>query len=361
MEVGWAHRFVEKFGYAIIMTNRCLVAGFADRSEVYMQKRKTIVYLDQNFASNLAKSLYLDDWKDPLASFYRELYELLSDLTDRDLIICPTSHFHSEETELGNRVKEFLWHFVKQLGYGLSFKSYPEIMEQQVVTAARAYCNLPDIQCPEWEIAFNRDPHVPIRRIPRPDLLVSFPNSQEFNEYVRLSRTSLADEYWTYKVHCRGKRQTYNKELEVQKNQYILEIFKPRPSLNIKSSNLEQVLNLLGLAGVIQFHRSVDEVLQHCADPERFFVSTQLLDCPYIHVWASLVAADIFFHPEKKPPASLFTDFEIVASVLPYVDILATDSYICELVRRAKLSDRFGTKIFTFRQREALLAELQRL
>ncbi|MBI4232260.1 hypothetical protein HY605_03425 [Candidatus Peregrinibacteria bacterium] len=326
-----------------------------------MQKCKKTVYLDQNFASNLAKSLYLGGWKDPLASFYRELYELLSDLTDRDLIICPTSHFHSEETELGNHVKEFLWRFVKQLGYGLSFKSYPEIMEQQVVAAARAYCNLPAIQRPECEIAFNRDPHVPVKQILRPDLLVSFPNSQEFNEYVRLSRTSFADEYWTYKVHCKGRRQTYAEELKAQKKQLILEIFKPRPALNIKLSKLEQVLNLLGLAGVIQFHRSVDEMLQHCADPEKFFVSAQLLDCPYIHVWASLVAADIFFHPEKKPTASLFMDFEIVASVLPYIDILASDSYISELIRNARLSDQFGAHIFTVKQRGALLAMLQGL
>jgi len=326
-----------------------------------MQKCKRIVYLDQNFASNLAKSLYLGGWKDPLASSYRELYELLSTLTDRDLMICPTSSFHTEESELGKQVKDFIWHFVEQLGYGLSFKSYPEIMEYQVVAAARAYCNLPTFQRLEWEIAFNRDPQVPVRQLPKPELLVNFPNSQEFNEYLRLSRTSIADEYWIYKAHCKGKRQTYTEELEAQKKQLILEIFKPRPALNIKSSKLEQVLNLLGLAGIIQFHRSVDEILQHCANPERFFVSTQLLDCPYIHVWASLMAADIFFYPEKKPTASLFMDFEIVASVLPYIDILATDSYICEIIRQAKLLDRFNVHIFSTRQREALAAQLQRV
>ncbi len=325
-----------------------------------MQKCKKIVYLDQNFASNLAKALYLSGWKDPLANFYRELNDLLSNLTDRDLIICPTSPFHTEESELGHRVKDFIWHFVEQLGYGLSFKSHPEIMECQVVAAARAYCNLPTTQRLTWEVAFNRDPQVPIGQLSKPALLVSFPNSQEFNEYLRLSRTSIADEYWTYKVHCKGKRQTYADELEAQKKQLVLEIFKPRLTLNIKSSKLEQFLNLLGLAGVIQFHRSVCETLQHSADPEGFFVSTQLLDCPYIHVWASLVAADIFFHPEKTPTASLFMDFEIVASVLPYIDILATDSYIYELIRNARPSERFSAHIFTVRQREALLAELRK-
>lgn len=326
-----------------------------------MQKCKKVVYLDQNFVSNLAKALYLSGWKDSLTPFYRGLYNHLSELTDCDKLICPTSLFHTEEGELGNRIKDFLWHFVEQLGYGLSFKSYSEIMEYQVVAAARAYCNLPTMQRSAWEIAFNRDPQVPVGQLSKPDLLVSFPNSQEFNEYFRLSRTSVADEYRTYKVHCKGKRQTYADELEAQKRQLVLEIFKPRLALNIKSSKLEQLLNLWGLAGVTQFHRSVCETLQGSADPEEFFVSPQLLDCPCIHIWASLMAADIFFHSEITPTASLFMDFEIIASVLPYIDILATDSYICELIRKAKLSDQFSVHVFSTRQRKALVAQLRSL
>lgn len=325
-----------------------------------MQKCKKIVYLDQNFASNLAKALYLSGWRDPLADFYRELNELLSNLTDRDLIICPTSPFHTEESELGQRVKDFIWHFVEQLGYGLSFRHSTEIMKQQIITAALAYCGRPAKQHSPWEVAFTRDPQVPVGQLLRPTLLVSIPNSQEFNEYSRLSRVSIADEYWTYKTSCKGKRQAFTDELEAQKKQFVLELLSPRPTLDIKPSKLEQSLNLLGLAGLIQFHHSVCETLQRSTNPKEFFVSPQLLNCPYIHAWASLMAADIFFHPDNQPTTSLFMDFEIVASVLPYIDILATDSYISELIRNARLSDRFSAHIFTVRQRGALLAELQK-
>ena len=326
-----------------------------------MQKCKKIVYLDQNFVSNLAKALYLSGWKDSLVDFYRELHDLLSDFTDRDIVICPTSPSHREESELGCRVREFLWHFVEQLGYGLSFKHSVEILEYQVVAAARAYCGLPATQRSAWMVAFNRDPQVPVGQLSRPALMVDIPNSQEFNEYLRLSRTSIADEYWTYKMYCRGKRQAFADEIEAQKKQFIFEMFQPRPNLNIRPSKLEQLLNLLGLAGVIQFRRSVYEILEHSTNPEGFFDSPQLLDCPYIHIWASLMAADIFFCPDKKPTTSLFTDFESVASVLPYVDILATDGYISELIRNARLLDRFNAQIFSVRQRRALVAQLRRL
>lgn len=326
-----------------------------------MQKYKKVVYLDQNFVSNLAKALYLSDWKDSLAPFYRELFKLLSDLTDCDKLICPTSAFHREEGELGNRVKEFLWHFVEQLGYGLSFRHSAEIKSHQIVAAAQAYCGLSATQYSVWGVAFNRDPQVPVRKLSRPSLSVSIPNPQEFNEYLRLSRTSIADEYWNYKKNCRGKRKVYADELEAQKKQLILEMFMPPPTLNIKQSNLEQLFNLLGRAGVIRFHRSVYEILQLSANPTGFFVSPQLLNCSFVHIWASLMAADIFFHPEKKPTTSLFMDFEIVASVLPYIDILATDSYISDLIRKARLSDKLDANIFTVRQRKTLLAQLRSL
>lgn len=326
-----------------------------------VQAHKKIVYLDQNFVSSLAKARYDSGWKDPLVGFYRELDDLLSNLTDADKLICPTSAFHREESELGNRVKEFLWHVVEQMGYGLSFKHWVEIMAHQAVAAAQAYCGLPITRRAAWGVALNRDPQVPVAPLSKPALLVGIPNSQEFNEYIRLSKASIADEYATYKTHCRGKRRTYADELRVQKGQLVFETFAPRAKLNVNQSTLEQVLNLLGHAGIIEFHRSIDRILTASANPEGFYVSPQLWDCPYIHIHASLMAADIFFYPDTSPEKSLFTDFEIIASVLPYVDILATDGYISQLIRNAKLLDRFNAHVFSVRQRKALMAELGEL
>lgn len=114
-------------------------------------------------------------------------------------------------------------------------------------------------------------------------------------------------------------------------------------------------------AGLIQFHRSIHDILRQSTNPEGFFVSRQLLDGDYIHIWACLMAADIFFYPDKKPDNSLFMDFEIVASVLPYVDILATDSYICELIRQSGLLDQFKVQVFSVGRGRELVEQLRRL
>ena len=120
-----------------------------------------------------------------------------------------------------------MWHFVEQLGYGLSFKDATEIRKHQIVAAALAYCGLPATQHSAWKVAFNHDPQVPVGQLSRPALLISIPNEQDFNEYIRLSRTSIADEYWGYKSHCSGKRKAYSDEYEAQKKQFVLDIFNP--------------------------------------------------------------------------------------------------------------------------------------
>ncbi len=56
------------------------------------------------------------------------------------------------------------------------------------------------------------------------------------------------------------------------------------------------------------------------------------------------MAADIYFYPDNEPSPSLNTDFDIVSSALLYVDILAADGYMAELIRKAKLPDWFGTE-----------------
>ena len=73
------------------------------------------------------------------------------------------------------------------------------------------------------------------------------------------------------------------------------------------------------------------------------------------------MAADIFFYPQKPPTPSLNDDFEIVASVLPYVDILVTDSYMAEIIQQAKLSQLFKARVFPRRQVPKLLETLEDL
>ena len=92
-----------------------------------------------------------------------------------------------------------------------------------------------------------------------------------------------------------------------------------------------------------------------------FLNSQELLSCPFLHIRASLMAADIIHYPDMVPAPSLNTDFEMVASILPYVDILATDNHMAELIRKAGLSDTFPAQVFSMNRRNDLLKEIEML
>ena len=83
------------------------------------------------------------------------------------------------------------------------------------------------------------------------------------------------------------------------------------------------------------------------------------MECPSLQIRATLMAAGIFFNPETTPSPSSKTDFDIVASALPYVDTLATKGYMSDLIRKARLLNRYDRKIFSMRERRQLMETVQ--
>lgn len=324
--------------------------------------KKTILYLDQNFASNLAKVENLPDWNDPQRDFYGELLKMLRLRTIEDKLACPTSPFHQEESEQGARVKDFIWHVVRQLSFGLAFLHSNKINFCQIEAAARTYCRLPESNVPGWTIAFNRNPHESIKLLAKsPQVLVHIPSAQELVDYYKKSRSLIADTYLKFKNTRKGKSGTYQEEIQFQKAQVVYEIFLPPRPINIGPPQLNRFLYLLGAPSIVEFHAYIWNILDRCEYPIGFFSSEELMEAPFIHIRASLMAADIYFYPDMAPSPSINTDFDIIASVLPYTDILATDNHMAELIRQTKILDRFGCKVFSMRKRQKLLEILRNM
>jgi hypothetical protein len=49
----------------------------------------------------------------------------------------------------------------------------------------------------------------------------------------------------------------------------------------------------------------------------------------------------------------------MVATVLPYIDFLATESYVSELIKQTKILDEYRVQVFPMRQRYQLLQALK--
>src|SRR5712692_3908316 len=97
---------------------------------------KSIIYLDQNFVSNMAKAKFLGDAS--LASSlqdYAVLYDRLKKLVDGVRVICPESLFHRLET-IDPKLAKAAQRAVANLSYGLCFRSPMEMARLQAYRAA---------------------------------------------------------------------------------------------------------------------------------------------------------------------------------------------------------------------------------
>ena len=101
---------------------------------------KQILYLDQNFLSNVAKVENTPDWKDSQREYYEKLLSVIRVKVNQNSLVCPTSPSQREESEESNRVKDIVWPLVEELSHGLSFHHPIQIFNNQVALAAYTYC-----------------------------------------------------------------------------------------------------------------------------------------------------------------------------------------------------------------------------
>ena len=120
--------------------------------------QKEILYLDQNFVSNLAKVEYSPGWKHSSGAYYAGLLALLRPNIHNNRLACPTSYFHREESEQSDRVRGIVWQLVDELSRGLSFNLSTVVHFNQIAAAALKYGGHPPTSLPEWSMAFNQDP-----------------------------------------------------------------------------------------------------------------------------------------------------------------------------------------------------------
>lgn len=113
-----------------------------------------------------------------------------------------------------------------------------------------------------------------------------------------------------------------------------------------------------------QQYNRIMEIRQICdkgAGLAAFVSSNEFIEAQYLSVRAKLMAADIVYNAHRSPETSLLSDFDIAATVIPYVDVFATENYLAELLRITRVASDYGCEVYTMRQRDEFLAYLLRL
>lgn len=330
-----------------------------------MALRKTLVYLDQNYISNIAKALYLKGWKDPSATYYRDLHGLLWSLTIDGKLLVPVSPFTEQEAAYGARVKDIVWHVSRRLSCETSFRHWTALHFWELEAAATAYASGTSSPGLLVSQVFDLDPQRELSEEElTPQLMVNIPLSEEFQDWGTSMNSASSSQYASYKAGRVSEQLSFVDEVEVQKRTIVEETFFSMETAILSLPEKDRELASIAAIDTVARLRSVCEIATSTGKRLVDFLSSDaLISSNIIEIEAQLRASDTVFHPDEEQSPSFQTDLNIIATVLPYVDIVATDAGIKERHRKTALPDKYGAKIFSNvkKDRSALIERLRSL
>ena len=368
---------IESIG-GVTCSRRCK-ACFARDSVNLPAVSKRVVYLDQFFISNLAKTLNPRSprhAKTKEQPFWTTAFEQLERALGAQAIVCPASRFQWNESRLGAHAADD-FRVSNHLSWGVEFLNKTEIQQHQLRHAALKWFGLADSR--PWDpfrgekdywnnwmnIVIEYDPDYWEAIEPQHELKAK--REREHAAVLQMIKDwhakplTFADER---RIHAQEYGAFYVREFGTQWQQHCA-LFADTPELlgdyvfrfrsHLKFASVLHAARQAGLDGPTAYTRSTE-----------FFASDAFARIPYVDIWASMHAclADELGRGRKKAPSPGFTtDVTMLATLAPYCDAMFVDK---ECARFARELQRHGAlvqtlRIFSLDNKEEFLKYLQEL
>ena len=328
-----------------------------------MQRRgnKPVVYLDQNWLSDITKSRIIGEEVQD-TSYFRNLSTALHTGVSEGRFVCPTSEFHSTEASFSLRLRTPIPFVASALSRSLSFNSYVHVNHNQLVLASLEFAgqDLPTI--PWWQTPFNKDPDALEQWVPdlndkeRP-LMIAF--AEEAKGIRDNIQTSL---YRRFKNEAWREGHSYEKAVKLGLIQIFRELhFGVVDATDrglFKTYKFGQLYSSEG-PEVLRRYKEIEMICEQGSGIEMFVKSCHFANTPFLSTFAKLRAADIVRFPSREPEPSLAADFHIAALVIPYADIFATENYMAELIKQTGLDKEYDCRVYRMKQKDDFMDALQ--
>ena len=317
--------------------------------------RKTVLCLDTNYLSNLAKARGVGHLPDEVASLWQELSSVLEDAVWSDLLICPGFDIQIKEAEFDDRLALPVWTMMRALSLGVQFLSHDDIVAGQVEDAAYRFLGQePPVRLP-WERVFQHDPDVPAVELSRRVRARPFAPPFHSPDVIARRRAKKNENAFATR-HESGPLtgSAFQSRMDAERRALVSRWFSrdvllemvdslraDRPPQDIaKWRTTLQSVDLLGRlrqAGMTA-GRTVE-----------FVNSTQLKSIQYVDVYCSVaVAADVSVGDARTPRSGDEFDRRIVSAMMPSCDMLCTDRFIKHvLVDLLHFDVKYGCRVFS--------------
>lgn len=272
---------------------------------------KLVVYLDQNFISNIAKL----KTNPKVREEFSDLFELLHKGFLEEKIVVPSSWFHEIETCISSdsELKEKIKEIQAYMGQ-IKLEHKENIYTFQLGRAANDFLGISNKPL-DYTIAYHDDP----------DNILRFYN---VNIDMHLERTHNKEEREELAAKIDANRE------EIRKASYDVQLEREISAYsNGFLGNNSWRVNYL-------FNGDVEKI-------KKFAISDNFKSIPLVDIGSKLWARILTAHGNRKVQSGDSADVEIISSYLPYVDVLAIDDFMANNVKALELDKNYGTTIFT--------------
>lgn len=327
-----------------------------------------IVYLDQSYLSNMAKARcgLVNDTEQ--ATFWSSFFNDLKQAVLSDKIACPELEFQRHEAMYDRRLEEPVRNVIDELSWGLSFLQSDYILQLQIDEAAMSFLGKPRSVEQPWSKVFQSDPQAPVESRMQDILGIK----SRINVHLTLSDEVVKHDRELKRQFAKGaqllKHDTsgwdWSDVVKSEKLSFIFVIF----GLQTQYPIYQQLRSGLPLEEFIAAAR-LTELNKHWARlceigidirdtnlAAQFLTSDELLNAPYIDIYCSINAAKIMYYPTRIERESDFYDIPILATTLPYCDVVTTDAFMKHLVVDIlQFDDKYEAQLFCAKKRDRLV------
>ena len=351
--------------------------------------QKKIIYLDQCVLSHILTSQE-QRWKD--------VYGRLRALCHFQVITCPYSNVHREESLLADYSRDVLKELYRELSCGDQFLPPIEIEQNQLLESIGLY--LQGAPAPSqwdkprlWKEFCGEDPH---RWWGDMQVYADFPTDlaaiarlREDKDRLHDSLGSVADywksehsqkfkddveretlDYGRVQVECYRELVNGPKEIESMLSGELLEAFRSivRPGIFNPDTppGIQPGVRLVHSLAV-EAHRAHPEEVDPVSIVEEFFKSKHAAQTPFLYISSRLSAA--IAQQVRSPKGARSTkrgdsyDITAISSFAPYCDAMVVDNEFCAIASQKNIDvpGRYKVKLFSARILDQFIQYLERL
>jgi hypothetical protein len=356
----------------------CFYPGGHERAATYPLPplNKKIIYIDQFAISNMMISLNpatKAHQKGRVDPFWNALFAKLDSLSKLQLIICPDSDFHEDESLLAPFYRP-LKRMYELLSHGVSFYDHETIQRYQIIGQLKVWLG----ESKTLDLDVHRLVHGKINAW-QERFIISAGNAgwPELIQEIRSNRKKIEEALLpVFKRWQKEKDKDFNywyEEERKARGQVLVELYQRQlryfalASLDPASFHVGELLPNMAM---ITIQEIKDNLKRHGVKEEdlntklgEFLRSDAFENAPFIKISSMLYAATArkAASGRRKPPNKGFmTDVKILSTLLPYCDAMFIDNECRGFLSEKPLCDEinYGTRIYSYATREDFLKYL---